>query len=163
MPYVFMVLAILGSVVGASPAAAQESVMLIRHAEKEAGADPHLTESGRDRARRWAEMMRDSGISAVITSNFQRTRETGGIIAEALGIERSEVEANDVAGLLDILGFDHEDDRVLIVGHTNTIPAIISGLGVADTVTIGEDDFANLFVVTPIAGGGGAMIRLRMP
>ena len=142
---------------------AQEKVLLIRHAEKEANdEDPALTEAGRMRAEAWADMFSDSDIQAVITTDARRTRETGMIIAGHLELERKEVATFDVLGLLDLLSFDHEDQTVLVVAHAETIPAILSALGSPKDVQIAQDDFTNLFVIIPSAQPGGVATHLRM-
>ena len=38
---------------------------------------------------------------------------------------------------------------MLVVGHSNTVPEVITALGVTTPVTIGDDEFDNLFIVTP--------------
>ena len=37
---------------------------------------------------------------------------------------------------------------MLVVGHSNSVPDVITGLGVKTPVTIGDDEFDNLFLVT---------------
>ncbi|MCI5074344.1 phosphoglycerate mutase family protein [Oricola sp.] len=146
------------------PVHTQEAVYIIRHAEKEtADQDPPLTAEGRDRAAKWAQMLRRADIDVVITSDARRTRETGGIIAEELDVPQTRLPANDVSGLVDLIQFDHEEDTVLVVGHAEIIPSIVSALGVAEPVVVSQDDFANLFVVTGNAEGMPRMIRLIMP
>jgi hypothetical protein len=49
--------------------------------------------------------------------------------------------------------------NVLVVGHSNTVPAVIKQLGVTVPVTIGESDYDNLFIVT--TGAEPRMIRLH--
>jgi phosphohistidine phosphatase SixA len=146
------------------PALAQERVFVIRHAEKQAGGDdPALTEAGRARARAWAAMLGDAGIDVVLTTDARRTRETGGLIAEALGTARAEVPMADVARVVDLLSFEHADDTALVVGHTETIPGILSGLGLFETVTLAQEEFATLYIVVPDKGGEPALITLHMP
>jgi phosphohistidine phosphatase SixA len=146
------------------PVDAQEAVFLIRHGEKQTtGEDPGLTAAGQARAAAWAEMLASAGIDAVITTDALRTRETGGIVAEALDVERTEVPLADVTGVLDLLGFDHAEDRVLVVGHAETIPSILSGLGVGEAPEIGQDEFDNVFVVVPAGDGLPVLTRLHMP
>jgi hypothetical protein len=48
---------------------------------------------------------------------------------------------------------------VLVVGHSNTVPDVIKDLGVTTRVTIGEDDFDNLFLVT--TGARPSLLRLH--
>ena len=143
-------------------AQAQELVFVIRPAEKEAEPDdPALTAAGRARAGRWAAMLRSAGLDLVVTSDALRTRETGGIVAEALDLPVEEVPRTETQALLDLLEWDYDAARVLIVGHTETIPSILRGLGVSDPLDISQTDFANLFFVEP--GAGAALGHLRMP
>lgn len=145
------------------PALSQEVVYIIRHAEKAAGEDPTLTPSGRRRAAGWAEMLSQAGLDLVLTSDAARTRETGGVIADALGLPHDSLPAEDIAGLVDTLQFDHEGDVVLIVGHTETIPGILEYLGATESVELARDDYASLFVLLDAGGSAPRMIRLRMP
>jgi hypothetical protein len=48
---------------------------------------------------------------------------------------------------------------VLVVGHSNTLPEIMKGLGVTEPVVIAEDEFDALFVVTRTVPP--AFVRLR--
>jgi broad specificity phosphatase PhoE len=145
------------------PVEAQERVFVIRHAEKEAGDDPGLTPAGVHRAQRWAEMLRDAGLDAVIHTDAARTRLTGTIIAEALALEPVEVGRTDVVGLVDLLAFDFEDADVLVVAHSETIPAIVERLGGGPGAKVAPDDFASLFVLGPASAGARDVMRLHMP
>ena len=52
------------------------------------GTDPGLTETGRDQAKRAADWVRQNEtVDAIIASPLQRTQETAGAIAEALGLD----------------------------------------------------------------------------
>jgi broad specificity phosphatase PhoE len=142
-----------------SQTAAAEPIYMIRHAEKAAGEDPGLTEAGRARAARWAEMLSEAGIAAVITTNAARTRETGEIIAGLLGANRVEVDIGHVAGVIDMLEFDYPDVPVLIVGHNETLPGILMRLRLEGAPEMADDEYARLFVTMP---GAGSFATLRM-
>ena len=146
----------------AGPVAAQEAVFPIRHAEKAEGEDPPITEAGRERAARWAVMLAGAGIDQVYTSTARRTMETGAMIAEALGVETEAIETGDNAGLVDMMSFDFEDGRVLVVGHTETVPSILTALGATEPVEMPMDDFSRLFVVVPGEDEPG-ILDLAMP
>jgi phosphohistidine phosphatase SixA len=146
-----------------TPSGAQEAVFVIRHAEKRQGDDPELTVAGRARAVAWAGMLGPAGIDAVLTTEARRTRQTGAIIAGALDVGHAELPMADIAGLTDRLVFDHAEDRVLVVGHTETIPAILSGLGVPEAIEIGQEEFDRLFIVAFFEGGAPSLVALRMP
>jgi len=46
---------------------------------------------------------------------------------------------------------------VLVVGHSNTIPAVVKALG-GPEVTIGENEYDNLFILVP---GTGTLSRIK--
>jgi phosphohistidine phosphatase SixA len=153
---------ILGSaLVAANEGVAQERVFIIRHADKAAtGEDPSITDHGRLRAANWARVLAHAGVEAVFTSTATRARQTGDIIAETLGLPAEAVAPGDTVGLIDLLAFDYEDQRVLIVGHTETIPSLLDGFGVSSEWTVGANEYDALFVVTPASGDG---LRLKVP
>lgn len=147
-----------------SPAEAQEMVFVMRHAEKEfTGADPHLSDAGRKRAHDWAAFLSNADIDIVINTDATRSRETGEIIAMSLDADRAEVPMADVTGLVDLLDFDHAADRVLVVAHTETIPAILQRLGAPEIAPIAADDYANMYVVVAADGPAASFVHLRMP
>ena len=156
--------AVCASVMLVSSAASQEVAFVIRHAEKEpAGKDPALTAAGRSMAKDWSRMLKGSGVEIVINTDARRSRETGKIIASELGVEQAEVSMADIAGLFDLLTFDHDDQNVLIIAHTETIPTILSRMGVRHKVDIATDDYRNLFLVTSTAKDEKSLVKLRLP
>jgi broad specificity phosphatase PhoE len=74
-------------------------LLLIRHSQSvwnaagrwQGWADPPLTEEGEQQAKELAAHLIDHGFAAVITSDLQRARRTGEIVAGALGLEGVEV------------------------------------------------------------------------
>ena len=162
MPSRWFVFAVLVSVL--TPASAQETVFVIRHAEKELeGLDPALTIEGRERAAKWAEMLAQIRFDVVATSDAQRTIQTGTIISDKFGLELLSFPRAETTALVDELSFEYEDGTVLVVGHAETIPHIIAALGVPNDVAIDQSDFANLFVVQGISTSEPSLIHLRMP
>ncbi|MFC6636999.1 hypothetical protein GV827_20845 [Sulfitobacter sp. JBTF-M27] len=152
------------AMVVSATAAAQEAVYVIRHAEKEiSGEDPSITDEGKVRAAAWAEMLQHIELDVVFTSDAKRTQETGNIIANSLELPIHAIDRWDTAGLIDLLSFDHEQDTVLVVGHAETIPGILAGLGVFTNIEIIQSDFANLFIVLQPGADDPRLIRIRMP
>ena len=49
----------------------------------------------------------------------------------------------------------------LVVVHSNTVPAILKSLGHAPVVTVGEEDFDNLFIVTMQPSGAPTLVHLK--
>lgn len=154
----------------AFPVAAQQpptTVILVRHAEKgDAPAnDPPLTKAGAARAQALMEIARDAGVTAIITTQFARTRETARPAAEALGITPEVVRpigsaaqhAQDVARMVQA----HAGGVVLVVGHSNTIPGIIAVLGAPQPPPICDSEYDDLYVVTLAASAPAHVIRAR--
>jgi probable phosphoglycerate mutase len=75
-------------------------ILLARHGETNWNAlgklqghtDIALNDTGRDQARALAAGLGDAGITAVVTSDLSRARETGAIIAAALGLAAPEID-----------------------------------------------------------------------
>src|SRR4051794_23898319 len=84
-----------------SPASAQDAIFVVRHAEKEASppTDPPLSTEGKQRAEALRDMLKEAGITAIITSPFSRTKETAKPLATALGI-MPQVDTMDDAKVL---------------------------------------------------------------
>ncbi|MDH4064765.1 MAG: histidine phosphatase family protein [Acidobacteriota bacterium] len=149
----------------ASPSFAQ-SVILVRHAERAdtaAGgpptmaADPDLSEAGRERARRLADMLKDSGITAIYVTEFARTRQTAAPLAVALGVTPTVIRAADTAVLVQRLRA--ATGHVLVVGHSNTVPDVAAALTSSAPITMEDDEYDNLLVV-PL-GRSPRLLRLR--
>jgi broad specificity phosphatase PhoE len=113
-----------------------------------APADPLLSAAGEARAAKLATVLAESGISAIFTTEFRRTQDTAKPLAAKLGLTPQLVKAADTAALLDRLRTAHPNDVVLVVGHSNTLPAIIDGL-TGSRVTIADSQYDDLFILAP--------------
>src|SRR5262245_12375410 len=82
-------LAFLGclAALAARPASARQAAFVARHGEKTSDEDERLTDAGRARARRLAEMLRKTGISAIYSTQTDRTIGTAEPLASALGLK----------------------------------------------------------------------------
>ena len=125
-------------------------IFLVRHAERTAisshvPSDTGLSAAGRKRAEALARMLKDAQITAVYTTEYKRTKETAATVAESLGIQPEVIPGDDLRGL--IAKLKTSSANVLVVGHSNTLPQIISALGVSSRVTVAESDYDNLFLV----------------
>jgi broad specificity phosphatase PhoE len=141
---------------------AQQVVYIVRHAEQRGMAeDTPLTEVGQRRAHGLATILEHSGITAIYTSELRRTRQTAEPLADALGLRIRQVPRTDTGALVRQIQQEHPDGRVLIVGHTQTIPLILRGFGHPDEVTVDMSDYDNLFFVVRDASAQPVLIRLR--
>lgn len=122
----------------------------IRHAEKDESdpknRDPGLTDAGRERAQKWAEIFREVEFDLIYSSDFIRTRETAKTIAET---QDKSIEFYDPQKL-----HDHEFQKktvgktVLVVGHSNTNPKFINLiLGENKYEELPENEYGSLFIV----------------
>jgi len=157
-----LLFAVLALAIGVLPVAAQgaqETVVLVRHAEKAAAPadDPPLSAAGEARARDLLAALRDAGVSAVITTQFARTRATAQPTASALGLAPTVVAATNASHIQDVVAeiHKHRGKTVLVVGHSNTVPAIVEALGAKRPNAICDASYDDMFVVT-IAGDGTA-------
>jgi broad specificity phosphatase PhoE len=143
---------------GSQQALAQKLVFVVRHAERADSAatmtpqtDPSLSATGKARAARLAGLLAQAGIAAIYATEFKRTQETATPLAGRLGLTVETRAAGDTPALVADLKARHAGDIVLVVGHSNTVPAIIKAFGGPD-VTIAEDEYDSLFVVVPATG-----------
>src|ERR1700682_2002111 len=141
-------------------------VVLVRHAEKaaEPAGDPALSEAGAARAKALEAALHDARVTAIVTTELRRTRETAAPLATALGIPpevvptgsdgvRAHVEAV-VAAVR-----KHSGGVVLVVGHSNTIPAIVAALGGPRMPRLVDSAYSDLLVIAP--GEGFRLVRSR--
>ena len=140
-------------------AQAQKLVYIVRHAERADDgmaqaarqADPALSNAGEQRAERLAAMLGDAGVVAIYATEYRRTQDTGQPLATRLRLAVQVSPAGNPEGLVARLKAEHDDDVVLIVGHSNTVPEIIKAFGGPD-VSIGESEYDSLFVLVPATG-----------
>ena len=145
----------------AATAPAQQTVYVVRHAEKASDAmtgDVPLSDEGKARAARLAEILRDAGITAIYSTDTARTRATAEPLARA-GNRMVRIYS-DVSVLADSLKRE-PDATALVVGHSNTVPELLAALGVRQKIEIGDRDYDNLFVVVPRPSGEPLLLRLR--
>jgi broad specificity phosphatase PhoE len=117
------------------------TVYVVRHAEK---ADNTVNPP---RAQELARVLGDDEIDAIFVTSFIRTQQTGAPVAAANGIQVEQYPAGNAQSVVDTILADHVGDRVLVVGHSNTVDDIAAGLGAGGLSDLGEDQFDRLFVI----------------
>jgi len=142
------------------PAYCQVTVILSRHAEKAAtpSKDPQLTEAGKKRADLLASMLADAGVDAIYVTELQRTQQTAAPLAAQSHLTPKIIPADGTDQLIKAIRA-RQSGVVVVIGHSNKLPAIIAGLG-GPKVTIPETDFSNLFVLT-VDGSKTTTLHLR--
>ena len=126
-------------------------IYLIRHAEKDRSdlknKTPHLNELGKNRALKWVEVFKNVQFDKIFSTNYNRTVETVTPISLKKKIEISIYSPSNI----DYESFKSKTsgEKVLVVGHSNTIPFFVNGL-IDKEVYQQIDDLnnANLYKVT---------------
>lgn len=147
---------------GLSTAHAQKVVFVVRHAEKATGStDPALTPEGTARANALARALKDAKVTAIYTSNTRRARETAAPLAKQLGITPVEIASGDPARTFARIRADQPEGVVLVVGHGNTVGPLIKNWAEDTSITLGEDEFDNLWIVAPASAKQATVTRLH--
>lgn len=149
-------------------AQSERLVVLARHAERaaEPASDPGLTDAGRARAAALAETLAGIRVEAAIVTPYRRTRETAGPVAAANGIEPIAVEvrgglAAHVAAVAEAVRARPAGATVVVVGHSNTIPRIVTALGGPELADLCETEYAKLFVLAVPDTGPARLVIAR--
>jgi broad specificity phosphatase PhoE len=146
---------LLAAALMASKAAAQPStVILVRHAEKasQTESDPVLSDAGMRRAKDLAAALTDAGVTTVITTQYQRTKLTAAPLVDAtkpktIVVINSGNLGSHIADILAAVMARPAGDVVLVVGHSNTIAAIIGALGGPKIPNLCDSQYSMMFVL----------------
>ena len=122
------------------------TVVLVRHAEvtPDGTRDPGLSDAGRQRAAALAADL--DGLVAAYATEYRRTQETATPAAQAAELDVTVVPFGAgpleayTAALADRVRA-HTGGTVLVVGHSNTIPALAEALTGEPVAPIAEDEF----------------------
>jgi broad specificity phosphatase PhoE len=145
----------------ATAADAVPVIVVVRHAEKASagGNDPELSVAGQKRADALVRILKDSQITAVFVTEFKRTQQTATPTARVAHVSSTVVPAADIPGL--VAKLRALNGNALVVGHGNTIPDLMKALGITTSVTIPEDDYTEIFLVS--LSDPPRLLRLHYP
>ncbi|MCU0636474.1 MAG: PQQ-binding-like beta-propeller repeat protein [Gemmatimonadaceae bacterium] len=141
-------------------------VAIVRHAERagDASGDPDLTDAGRARARALAVALRAMDVQHILVTNRKRTQATAAPLAaertltpEIVGLEGTVADhVQRVAAAVRA----QSGRAMLVVGHSNTVPAIIAALGGPAMPDLCDSAYANLFLLhLPADGAPPRLVR----
>jgi len=140
------------------------TVYVVRHAEKNAvfaGADPPLSEAGARRAEALARALADAHVTTILTTHFARTRDTARPLAAATGDSITVFDQTDAARVAAEVWARHAGEAVLVVGHSDTVPAIVRALAGRDVPPYREGEFDRLYVVVRRGAERPVLLALR--
>lgn len=106
-------------------------VLLVRHGEKadDGTPDPPLTDRGRARAACLAALLDELPPTHLFATPYQRSRSTVEPLAAATGLAPTIIDAKDDAAWQRALRELPPGSRAVVVGHSNTVPALVAALG----------------------------------
>jgi len=125
---------------------AANTIYLVRHAEKQhEGADPALTECGKARAQALAALLSEVKLSAVYATPYKRTQQTAAAVAMQQQLKVSLYDPREPILLKEQL--EQATGPVLVVGHSNTVPALVTMLSGIEVAPLSEQQFDLLYQV----------------
>lgn len=135
-------------------------VFVLRHLEKDPqdkGKDPSLSKKGKANAKKLAQLKAVKGVQHVFYTPYKRTFET----TEFLDVDKSAYDPSEPEALIKKIKAEFCGETVMVVGHSNTVPAIISSFGGEFSISyageqiekganvhLSENDYGRIFRIT---------------
>jgi phosphohistidine phosphatase SixA len=143
-------------------------VLVVRHAEAlpDAGDDPVLSAAGEARAQRLAALLTSAqgfAPEGIIVSGLRRSQETARPLAAALGVPVIVVESRDPDAVAERALAGFQGGRVLVIGHSNTVPAIVERLARQPVPAMSETEYGALYAVAVPRFSRPVVVRLELP
>jgi broad specificity phosphatase PhoE len=125
------------------------TIIVVRHVEKAAqpADNPGPSEIGARRAQELADLLAPLGVDAIYATEYLRTFATASPLANRLTLPVHIYDARDSESLAARLNQNHRRDNVLVVGHSNTVPAIVQALSGRDVGTIDDRRYGDIFII----------------
>ncbi|MFO7892227.1 MAG: phosphoglycerate mutase family protein [Longimicrobiales bacterium] len=134
-------------------------IYLVRHAETADGSrNPALSPEGMARARWLTVILSHARLDAVYTTDYERTRSTARPVAAAARVRPTLYDPPNLPALARALR--ERGGRVLVVGHSNTTPALAAALGGDGGPPILESEYDRLYTLV-IRGDSVRTVMLR--
>lgn len=123
-------------------------IYVIRHAEKSENdsKDPDLSAKGLVRAENWSKFFEMISFDAIYVSPRKRTNQTATPISKNQNLEIIEYEIGKELEILQ-LEFENQSNKILLVGHSNSIPKFVGRLMNKELEHIEETNFGQFWKV----------------
>jgi len=165
MRYLFrlFILALLLSVCSGQPEGLKgTTVVVVRHAEKvDNSADPDLSEVGRKRALRLAQLLCEANIAALFSSQYKRTHQTLEPLARELDLEIIAVDASMTSELVRRIREEFPGTAVAVASHSDKVTEIIETLGGPSVGYLDESEYDSLFIATLLDDSIASVVQLK--
>ncbi|HRO26403.1 MAG TPA: phosphoglycerate mutase family protein [Luteimonas sp.] len=135
--------------------------VVVRHGEKTSDTehDPELSAAGLERAQALARQLADDDLVAVYTSDYRRTRQTAQPSAAAHRLEAvvydAKLPADEFARQLKAA---HRHGTVLVAGHSNTVPGIVTALCACEVEAMPDSEYDRLSTIHVDADGRARLV-----
>ncbi|MEP6920256.1 MAG: phosphoglycerate mutase family protein [bacterium] len=120
-----------------------------------------MSPAGQARAQELVRVLGNTGLTAIYTTQFSRTRQTAMPLANLLHLPIAQLDARDTRELGRQISVNNRGGVVFVVGHSNTVPKIIAELGGGEAPDIPDSEYDNLFVVTVYRFGKAKVVKLK--
>ena len=143
---------------------AATTFVIVRHAEKSTDdpQDPSLSETGKARAQSLARLLADAPLRAAYATGYRRTQQTAQPAADAHGVKIALYDAELPATTFATqLRAANAHGMVLVVGHSNTVPDIVSALSGQPVDAISDDQYDLVYRVRVGPDGKVTLTRDR--
>lgn len=131
----------------AAPALGKDPpIYVTRHYDTPAGErDPDLLAQGKARAAALARWFKGKKLKAIYVSDFRRTRQTAAPLAAERGITPETYDPRETPAI--VARARAAKAPVLIVGHSNTVPDIVTQLGGERPAELKHEDFGDIWTI----------------
>lgn len=138
------------------------TLFIVRHAEKGTGQNPSINADGQIRADALAHFLERVHLDAIYSSNYNRTIETATPTATNKNIPIKKYNANNIPEFAEELIANYSSKTVLIIGHSNTNPALINSLtNTQQYPDIDEKKYDDLFLLKVHTLGDTEVLHLK--
>jgi 2,3-bisphosphoglycerate-dependent phosphoglycerate mutase len=130
----------------------KKTIILVRHAEKDVSAtadpdDPNLSTEGLQRAERLAKRIKRYRPGAIYSTNYLRALDTASPTAKRRNLKVQIYDAKKTNDLIDQI-MKSTTKRFLIVGHSNTLPALANLLIKKDLFkSLDDSEYGTIWVI----------------
>lgn len=138
------------------------TLILVRHAEKvDDSRDPELSDIGKQRAEKLAQLLGSQSIDAIYSTDYIRTKGTCAPVAAQKNVE---VKLYDPRNMdqLDSMASENKGRTVLVCGHSNSTPRLANHfLKAQKFADFDESDYGNILIVTIPSQGTPDVVHIR--